>query len=148
METEIQFSGFWRRIAAGLVDILIQGVLIILVAITLGEAWLATFGDSYEYESGMYLLVFLAPVLITWAYAIYFETDNGATPGKRALGIKVCLQDGGQPGVLRLTARWILHALSTAILGIGFLMPLWTRKKQTLHDMLTGILVIRKESVG
>lgn len=148
METEFRYGGFWRRVAAGLIDILVQGVLIILVTITLGEAWLATFGDSYEYETGMYLLVFLAPVLITWVYAIFFETDEGATPGKRILGIKVCLQDGGRPGVLRLTARWFLHALSAAILGIGFIMPLWTKKKQTLHDMLTGMLVIRKDPAG
>jgi uncharacterized RDD family membrane protein YckC len=148
METNQRYSGFWRRAAAALIDILILGVFIILLTIALGEAWLATFGDSNDYESGMFLLIFLTPIVITWGYAIFFESDEGATPGKQVLGIKVCLQDGGQPGVLRLTARWFLHALSAVILGVGFLMPLWTKKKQTLHDMLTGTLVVRKDAVG
>jgi uncharacterized RDD family membrane protein YckC len=145
METNQRYGGFWRRAAAALIDILILGVFIILFIIALGKAWQATFGDSSESESGMYWLLFLAPIVITWVYAIFFESDEGATPGKQVLGIKVCRMDGGQPGVLRLTARWFLHALSAAILGVGFLMALWTKKKQTLHDILTGTLVVRKE---
>ncbi len=148
METNLRFSGFWRRVAAALIDILILGVFITLLSIALGEAWMATFGDSHENEIGMVLLIFMTPVVITWAYAIFFESDEGATPGKQVLGIKVCLPDGGQPGVLRLTARWFLHVLSAVILGVGFLMPLWTKKKQTLHDVLTGTLVVRKEPAG
>ncbi|MHC1781555.1 MAG: RDD family protein [Anaerolineaceae bacterium] len=144
METTHRYGGFWRRAAAALIDILILGIFITLVTIVLGKAWQASFGDSYESESGMYWLLLLAPVVITWVYAIGFESDEGATLGKQALGIKVCCMDGGQPGIMRLSARWLLHALSAVILGIGFLMPLWTKKKQTLHDILTGTLVVRK----
>jgi uncharacterized RDD family membrane protein YckC len=146
MEKTHQYGGFWRRAAAALIDILILGIFITLIIIVLGKAWQASYGDSYESESGMYWLLFLAPVVITWVYAIGFESDEGATLGKKALGIKVCCLDGSQPGIMRLTARWLLHALSAVILGIGFLMPLWTKKKQTLHDMLSGTLVVKNET--
>jgi uncharacterized RDD family membrane protein YckC len=147
METTHRYGGFWRRAAAALIDILILGIFITLVTIVLSEAWQASFGDSYESKSGMFWMLLLTPVVITWVYAIGFESDEGATPGKQAFGMKVCRLDGSQPGIMRLTARWLLHALSAVILGIGFLMPLWTKKKQTLHDMLSGTLVIRKESI-
>jgi len=29
------------------------------------------------------------------------------------------------------------------ILSIGFLMPLWTKKKQALHDLMAGTIVVK-----
>lgn len=146
METELKISSFWRRAAAALIDIIILGILVVLVEIVITKAWKSAFGDSYDSENNMYYLVLLAPFIIAWGYSIGFETDEGATLGKQALGIKVSLPDGSQPSFLRLTARWLLHGLSIAILGIGFLMALWTKKKQALHDILTGTLVVHKQT--
>jgi hypothetical protein len=39
-----------------------------------------------------------------------------------------------------------LKSLSTALLGIGWLMAAFTPRKQALHDLLAGTLVLRKSN--
>lgn len=141
----MNFSKFWRRAAAALIDLLIEGALLVLMGVAVYNAWLGTFGTGYEVEEGAALAVVAASALFSWAYSYFFQTDNGATPGKRLLGLRVGRLDGSQPGPLRITARWLLHILSFAILGIGFLMALWTKNRQTLHDLLTGTAVFRQD---
>ena len=47
------------------------------------------------------------------------------------------------PSKLQVWGRYLGYSLSGLILLIGFFMPLWTEKKQALHDMLANTLVIK-----
>jgi uncharacterized RDD family membrane protein YckC len=146
MEPTVKFSSFWRRVAAALIDLIFQGIILSLMGIAVYNAWIGTFGAGYGPNQDASLMVLAVSLLLSWAYAFAFETDNGAEPGKRLLGLRVARLDGSRPGPLRITARWLLHILSLVILGIGFLMPLWTKNKQTLHDLLTDTVVVRTET--
>jgi uncharacterized RDD family membrane protein YckC len=44
----------------------------------------------------------------------------------------------------RATGRFFAKIISSIILFIGFIMAGFTEKKQALHDMIAGTLVIRK----
>jgi uncharacterized RDD family membrane protein YckC len=60
-----------------------------------------------------------------------------------ALGIRVTDLDGGRISFGRATGRYFGKILSGLILGIGFLMAAFTERKQALHDLLAGTLVVR-----
>lgn len=143
--TPQQYGGFWRRAAAAIIDMTILVISVSLIEFVLYNSWQGAFGYDYGSEPGLQLILFLAPILIAWFYYVGFEiSDDNATPGKRTLGLRVLNANGTQPGIVRASARYLLHFLSILILGIGFLMAIWTRKKQTLHDKLAGTVVVRR----
>ena len=50
---------------------------------------------------------------------------------------------GGQPiGFGRASGRYFARILSSLILMIGYLMAAFTARKQSLHDLLSGCLVV------
>lgn len=98
---------------------------------------------------GYILAVFLVIVLIEsvmrWLYYSIMESSPiQATVGKLALGIKVTDMDGNKISFLRATGRYFGKIVSRIILGIGYFMAGFTEKKQALHDMMAGCLVIKK----
>ena len=76
----------------------------------------------------------------------YFPTFESsiwqATPGKKLLNLKVTDLDGERIGFGKALIRNWSKALSVLILLIGFLMVAFTKKKQGLHDIIAGTLVI------
>ena len=69
-----------------------------------------------------------------------------ATPGKALLGIAVLGEDGSPISYKKAAIRYLTSYLSMAIMFIGYLMQPFTAKRQTLHDMLSVTVVVRKES--
>jgi Mce-associated membrane protein len=67
---------------------------------------------------------------------------TGWTPGKLVVGIRVVDErSAGPAGVWKTLARWVLHLLD-ALLFIGYLRPLWHRKRQTFADGIVGTVVV------
>ena len=66
-----------------------------------------------------------------------------ATLGKKAIGIQVTDLDGERISLARALGRYFAKILSGLILYVGFFMAGWTRRKQGLHDMVAGTLVVR-----
>ncbi|GAN67557.1 RDD family protein [Acetobacter orleanensis] len=90
------------------------------------------------------LLLALVPAL----YFILFESSRfRATPGKRLCQLEVTTLDGARISIGRATLRFLIKALlSFPLLYIGVLMVAFTRRKQALHDLIAGTLVIRAEN--
>ena len=65
-----------------------------------------------------------------------------ATWGKRALGIMVTDLDGGRISFWRALGRNLGKLISALLLCFGYLMAAFTRRKQALHDMMAGTLVV------
>lgn len=82
---------------------------------------------------------------MNWLYYALFESSVWqATLGKKALGLEVTDMQGRRIGFGRASGRFFGKILSTIILFIGFFMIGFTERKQGLHDILAGTLVIRK----
>ncbi len=84
--------------------------------------------------------------LHTITYLAYFslmECTWQATLGKMCLGLKVTDLDGNRLTFLRALGRNAGKILSSLILFVGFMLAAWTKKKQALHDMMAGTLVVR-----
>lgn len=83
--------------------------------------------------------------VLPWLYFGWFEASSmQATPGKMALGILVTDQRGNRISFGRASIRTFAKYISYKILFIGFFMAAVTRKKQGLHDMLAGCLVVNR----
>jgi uncharacterized RDD family membrane protein YckC len=131
------YAGFWRRFAALLIDAIICGcitlpIVLILISVT---------GDG---DAGA-IVGNLISSLIEWLYyALSESSQHQATLGKRALGIIVTECNGGRISFATATGRLFGKALSMLIFFFGFFMCGWTKKKQTLHDIMAGCLVVKK----
>ncbi len=83
-------------------------------------------------------------IIAAWIYYGAFEASPlQATPGKRALNIHVTNFHLRRLTVFEAFFRRAVTVFSFFTLGLGFLMPLWTQHCQTLHDIMTGTLVLR-----
>ncbi|ACI51006.1 RDD domain containing protein [Gluconacetobacter diazotrophicus PA1 5] len=88
----------------------------------------------------------IAQFVLPALYYILFESSPlQATPGKRACHMRVTDLMGRRIGIGRAAARFFGHFLSFMLMGLGYLMVLWTRRKQALHDLLAGTCVIRRQ---
>ena len=67
------------------------------------------------------------------------------TLGKMALGIKVTDIEGNKIGFEKALNRYLGKGISAIILFYGFIMVAFTQKKQGLHDMMVGSLVVNVE---
>jgi len=130
----MEYAGFWRRVAAALIDGILVGVV----------SWIVTLifsGISDGAEVTAQILVLIA------AYGYYAGMESSsyqATVGKIALGIQVTDLNGNRISFGRALGRNLAEILSALILGIGYIMVAFTPKKQGLHDMIAGTLVVKK----
>lgn len=152
--SDIVHAGFWRRVAANVIDSLVVGALsyIILIPVMLVAGFsLAVFaGDipSGQEDSFTWLMLGLYPLLYT-LNAIYYgwmqSRPAQATLGKMACGIKVVGNHGERISFWRGFWRYfafIFVCLFT--LGIGLVIAAFTERKRALHDMMCGTLVVDK----
>ena len=71
-----------------------------------------------------------------------------ATLGKRIVGLKVTDLEGNRISFSRATARFLGTFLCDASCGIGYLMAAFSTRKQALHDMIAGTVVVRATNRG
>ncbi len=84
-------------------------------------------------------------ILILLFYAPLMEGSRlHATVGKLALALQVKRKDGGEVGFARAFARNLAEALCILSIGIGYLVALFTTRRQALHDLVTGTVVIER----
>lgn len=103
-------------------------------------------GDTYA-EAARSSAASSVSAVVTWLYYALMESSaRQATLGKMALGIIVTDIEGRRIGFGKATGRHFAKILSALILGIGFLMVAFTQRKQGLHDILAGTLVIRGQA--
>jgi uncharacterized RDD family membrane protein YckC len=82
---------------------------------------------------------------LIWGYYVGFEVSRyEATPGKIAMALRVTDLQGRRIGIIRSSIRHFAKLLTLATLSIGFFIAIFTRKRQTLHDLIAGCLVISK----
>jgi uncharacterized RDD family membrane protein YckC/Tfp pilus assembly major pilin PilA len=138
-----RYAGFWRRVAASVIDSLVQFalavVLVLLVVISGGMS------DSAEESTAVGVLYYVGSWLLGWLYFAWMHSSAWqATLGKRALGIKVVSLDGARITFARATGRYFGYLLSGLLLGIGYLMAAFTKRKQALHDKMSSTLVVSR----
>ncbi len=134
-------AGFWLRFCAAFLDSIITGVAGSIVGAIFGFIAGSAGMAMGWIEAGGYLI----GTVLGWFYAAFMESSPlQASVGKMAVGIKVTDMQGQRISFARATGRHFAKWISTIILFIGYFMMLFTDKKQTLHDMISGCLVSRR----
>ena len=83
-------------------------------------------------------------IIIAFAYFIGCIRYQQATIGMRVLRIRMVDYSGKTPEFGQLIIWMLARILSAVILYIGFLMMLWTPRRQALHDRLADTLFIQE----
>ena len=145
----MQYAGFWRRFFAMIVDSLLATIVGGLALVAMGAivfgAGILTGAPGDRMLAAMYVATAsLGTVFWILYYAAFESSASGATPGKRLLGIAVTDAQGGRIGFGQAFGRNVCKLLSAITLYVGFLMAAFTSRKQALHDIMTGCLVVRR----
>lgn len=132
-----QYGGFWIRFAAYAIDFVILLIPTLLVSFLFRAT---TPADNPAVE----LVNFIISLTIWWVYTAVLQSSYWqATLGKKLLGLKVVDYEGTRISFGRATGRYFASFLSAILLCIGLIMIAFTKKKQALHDMMAGTLVVR-----
>lgn len=146
----VAYAGFWLRVVAFIIDGIILGIAGAVVFFPLFSSNLHAYsGDNFwEFYTSMsrpLVAIRLLGVMMTWVFYATLESSAWqATLGKKALGLKVTDLAGNRITFARASGRYFGMLLSEFTLGIGFLMAGFTERKQALHDILAGCLVLRQ----
>ncbi len=136
------YAGFWKRFAASIIDGVILMVCGLIIGGFIGLVYRFTAGTSV----GAGALGNLGGIILGWLYfAIMESSSTQGTLGKMALGIKVTNLSGDSISFGRATGRHLGKIISAFILFIGYLMVAFTSRKQGLHDMMAGCLVVNRK---
>jgi uncharacterized RDD family membrane protein YckC len=154
---DLIIASVWKRVIAFAIDMLII-VLLILLFIPLVN-WVLQIPIEYSLTlkggtsvkmtdyvvENFYKLVLiysLAKFSIVASYFVFSESSCWqATIGKKLLGIKVGDSEGKRILIEKAILRLLGKLISGQILGIGYLMAFFTKRKQALHDFLAGTFV-------
>lgn len=144
---EVVDAGFWKRVAAYLIDSFIVGMAGAVMGGVVGAMMGAGMAVSGTGGAGGMMLVQVVTWLLGIAigiayYAGFHASGMQATPGKMAVGIKVVRPDGEGISFARGAGRYFAAMLSGLLLCVGYLMAAFTARKQALHDMMTDTLVV------
>jgi len=151
----VRFGGFWMRFVAYLIDSIIVGIPMGIIAMLLmgGSMFALTrLGPNPEPEEAMAAMLpmfgamaamGLAGTVLYCSYEAFFLVKYGATPGKMAMGLKVIRPDGSGIQVGRAIGRHFSKVLSGMILYIGYIMIGFDSEKRGLHDMICDTRVIK-----
>jgi uncharacterized RDD family membrane protein YckC len=154
----VAYAGFWLRFLALLIDNLILGlgfllILIPLIFLTGLHKVLEDFHPDEDINNvgiamlaGLILLAAAVSLVFTWLYHALMESSEWqATLGKKALGLVVTDMAGERASFGRSTGRHFGKLITNLIPAfIGYIMAGFTDKRQALHDMIAGCLVLRR----
>ncbi len=137
IELSLRLAGPVPRALAWLIDLLVRSAIMLALSIAL-----AIFG-----KFGMAVLLLIA-FLIEWLYPAVFEVFwQGATPGKRAMGILVLNDDGTPVRWPSALTRNLLRFVDflPALYFTGFLAMVINRDFKRLGDLAANTLVVYRD---
>jgi uncharacterized RDD family membrane protein YckC len=158
----VAYAGFWRRVAATVIDLVVLAPYVValcgltMTPVTPEEA--AVFqrmrsGQATQRETlavnmritnqlgGAMFFTFL----LGWPYFALMESSRAqGTMGKIILRIKVTDLGFKRVRFRKASARYWLRPVSALPAQAGFLVAAFSKRKQALHDMLAGCLVVRE----
>jgi uncharacterized RDD family membrane protein YckC len=136
------YAGFWRRLGAWLLDIVLAGSAFVCALLV----WSGITGHAEPWDAPA------TPALIAGCAAVFFLLGRcldvwlQGTPGKHLMGCRVLDAHSGRNMSCR-QSLWRGLAMLLAVLpaGLGLFRIGWNSRKQGLHDRLAGSVVILED---
>lgn len=157
----VKYAGFWLRVVAAIIDYVLLGIplsaLFFLILASALPTLMHMQGQNpmeLWFTMGPRILALMAvSLVVSWIYWSALESSSWqATLGKKALGLYVTDAAGARLTFGRATGRFFagrgIAAIVPSLGGLYFVISCIlagiTEKKQALHDIIAGCLVLRK----
>ena len=126
-----------RRLVAWAIDAMMIGLLTVLVW------WLLFWFGALTFGLGFGAMAILP--LVPFAYNLLSLLGvSSATPGQQICGLTVRRDyDLGPPTGIQALISTVLYYLTLATSGLLLIVALFTTRRRTLHDLLSGLVVVR-----
>jgi uncharacterized RDD family membrane protein YckC len=149
MAEPVRYAGFWIRIAANALDLLILGALNQMLLLSTG-GWRVFGGEGSGTGIGAVTIALgstqvviagvLPPVLMISSWIAL-----GASPGKLMCGLRIVDEPtGGRPTVWQCVGRYLMALVSILCAGLGYAWIVIDPRKQGWHDKVVRTLVVRR----
>lgn len=145
-----KYVGFGLRFVGWLIDMIVLSLAFSLMGIALvffniaAEVFTSVVGDV----GAQYLLGIIGSVpniIIAWLYYALMECSSSqGTLGKMVIGAKVVTVKGEKISFGRATGHFFGRILFWPTLGISHSMAGFTKKKQTMFDLISDTVVIKE----
>jgi uncharacterized RDD family membrane protein YckC len=135
----VRYGGFWRRFVSFWIDAILLWIASAILTVSMGR-------DLFERDFGspQTMLANFISLVVGWLYSALLESGpRQATLGQMVIGIQVTDLGYRRISFARATGRHFAQILCAVTVGVGYLMIAFTEKKQGLHDMVAGCLVVR-----
>jgi uncharacterized RDD family membrane protein YckC len=168
----LEHAGFWKRVLASLIDFALIATVGFLLGLAFGYNPITEFQETFRkamensggpppQPAGPPAILSFISIVGNWLYKAVLEASRmQGTLGKLAVGIRVTDLEGKRIDFGRATLRYALVwvgnlialvpalALPSSLLLIAdSLVVAFTPKKQALHDMISGCLVVNHSSI-
>ena len=163
----VEYASFNRRMISSTIDVLIIAIILTPItnlldfflyddkglAVTIGEFFQARNNTvsseelwhflSVHHIIAKYLFVQITLLTVIGLFFVSFWYYKGQTPGKIITKSKIVdAKLGTKPTLKKCIVRFLSYILSTLIICIGFIMVSFTKKRQGLHDVIAGTIVV------
>lgn len=163
----VALGRWWQRVASHLVDSVVVSFLLGLFAGGYSERFTLAYSKFMQdyleaAEAGTTLpsigdydlvgpgtVVMAVQALVTFAYVAAMLRYRGATIGKLLMGLRVVPEDAAPTSQLSWgqamvrAGVFVLCLMTSLPFLVSALMPLWTKRRQTLHDMAAHTVVVK-----
>ena len=142
---QVTYAGFWRRFFGLVIDVIVTYFPIATVRVLLG---LPASGSFDPLQPAAWWAA-LGEVGIDWLYAaLLISSPWRATLGQAVMDLHVTDVNGDRISFLRASVRYVAQILNLVTLGFGLLMQVFSPRRQALHDLASGTVVVRSRSAG
>lgn len=142
IEVEYTLADVASRMAAAIIDTLVQGVVLLLLGLSVLMIFLFApdfFKQVYGWIIGITLLVFF---ILSYGYYIYMELNmNGSTLGKRVLKLRA-IRNNGQPLTLKHSVIRNIFKVLIDSFGLGIVFIFFSKERKRIGDMAASTIVI------
>lgn len=152
-EVSLEFAGFWRRMAAFLIDFITLAVISSIISSIFAPFQWFSFAGFWDAGNAfnepiwraLPYLVFgnFVSLVVDIAYFVGFWIWRGQTPGKMLLSIKLIHTDASNVNIGAALLRCLGYVVSTAVLFIGFIWIAFDSRKQGFHDKIADTYVVK-----
>lgn len=134
----MQYAGFWRR--AG--SLVLDGIFVTLLTLPIFFLFFFLI-DAMENEDAAVLIFYALSISAVFIYyGVQESGEHQATWGKRIMGLVVSDMQGQRITLGRAFGRHLGRFLSMMLMYLGYVLALFTERRQTLHDKLSGTVVL------
>lgn len=132
------YGGFWVRLAAFLIDVIVVGLLTLMFLGPIEFAAALAGSDNFFTKPLLFRFNFfdILEYLILTAYFVLMTYFCGTTLGKRLLNLKVVSADGEPLKLWNVLYRETIGRYLSSLLCIGYVLVGVDKEKRGLHDML------------